>query len=118
MATGKRQRGCERVERMIARDAGQIEAFESADGILGRAGPAEKTRAMCLAEQRKYEITPRVHVMDGDQQLAKSGLPEILREELDVASGQIARARRRNGAPRRESGSTVPPASARSRRST
>src|SRR5687767_14081415 len=87
------QRGGQGVERVIARDARQIEALESADGILGGAGPAEKAGAVCLAEQRKYHVTACVHVMDGDEQLAKTGLPEILGKQLDVATGEIAGAR-------------------------
>ena len=50
---------------------------------------------MRLGEEGEHEVAPRVQVVHGEQQLAEPGLPEILGEQLDVAS---ARARRRRGA--------------------
>jgi len=102
---GQRERRRERVERVVARDAAQVEHLERTPSAVGRAGPAEKPLPMGAAEQRKHEIAPHVHVVDEDEELSKSGLPEILRQQLHVSPRKLSRRRRRQ---RRGAANQVP----------
>ena len=94
---GQRQRGRERVERVIAR---QRRRDRRSPGIacraLRRARPAEETWTMGWPEQREDDVAPRVDVVDGHEQFAESRLSEIVREQFDVAAREVPGVRRRN----------------------
>ena len=49
---------------------------------------------MTASRKREDQVTPRVHVVDRDQQLAKSRLPQVLGEQFDVLPRELLAPRR------------------------
>ena len=74
----------------------------------GRRRHARKNRGRRRVEQREHHVAPRVHVVDGDEQLAEARLPEVLGQQLDVPPRRARPRRRGERRRRRESGSTAP----------
>ena len=112
MASGIAIARGQRIDGVVARDAGQVEGLGRACRRLA-ARTGEETRPVILRQQREDEIAPRVHVVHGDEQLAESRLPEVLRDELDVAAPELGRRWRRQ---RRGAANQVPELRAAARR--
>ena len=47
-----------------------------------------------MAEHREHQVATRVHVVDRHEQLAKSRLPQIVRQQFDVLAPELGRRRR------------------------
>ena len=88
--------GRERVHRVVAPDAGEVEHFGAAPAFRRcESAMREEALTVTFTEQREHEITARVHVVRDDQQLAEGGLTEVLAEQLDEAAAKFAPRRRR-----------------------
>ena len=100
---GERPQKC--IERMVAAETGEIERLEPAAARFCRSGTPEETLPLCAPQHREHQIAPCIHVVDGHQQFTKPGLPEIVRQELDVLATELGRRRRGN---RRRAPNQVP----------
>src|SRR3954463_8005191 len=87
----QRERGRERSECVIARDARQIERLHLARGTVSYAWPSEETRPMRVAKKRKHHVAARIDVVNGNEQLAKTGLSKIVGEKFDIPPRQVVR---------------------------
>ncbi len=72
-----RHTGGKRIDGVIARDAGKVEGFGRSRRRF-TAWTREEPRPMRLGKQRKHEVTPRIHVVHGHEELAEAWLTEIL----------------------------------------
>ena len=81
------------VGEMIARDAREIERPPPVALRPPCRRTTEQIAPPAFAHQREHEIAMRIDVVHRDQQLAKSGLPEVLGKQLRVSAAEIARRR-------------------------
>ena len=109
VATGRASARGERVDRVIAADAGQIEGLGAPRPPVGRARTCRRSAGDARsASSANTHVAPRVDVVHGDEQLAEARLTEVLGRAARRSGGRApSRGGRRNAAPRRESGSTA-----------
>ena len=84
----------QRIDQMIASNAGEIECFQLPRAGFGKTA-REEPGAMRRPEEGEDRVSARVHVVHRQQQLTEPGLPEILGQELDVFARQIEMVGRR-----------------------
>ena len=83
------QRAGHRVEDVVARRAGQVHRLGGSTVEPGGLPPQEERAPPVAAQQRKHQVLARVQVVRDDQQLAKSGLAQVVGQQLGVAPAQV-----------------------------
>ena len=93
MASGIDSAAATASAQMIARHAGEVEHLGAARvrRLAGR--PPDQIAPPVLADQREQQIAMRVGVVHGDDQLAETGLAEVLGQQLGVAPPELRRRR-------------------------
>ena len=87
------QRRVEHLDHVISRHAGQVEQLPGRPAAGVALGRAEEVAAVALTHQRENEIAAHVQVVDGQDQLAEAGLPDVLAQQLGVGPGERRRTR-------------------------
>jgi hypothetical protein len=88
---------------MIASEPRQVQHFGPTRLGRSRRRPPEQLTPPAFADQRKHEIAPGIDVVDRHEQLAKPGLPEVVRQQLHVSTAEVGYRRlpERRGTPKK-----------------
>ncbi len=100
----QRHRRGKRIEAVVPRDAREVECFNLPNRAC-RTRPAEESGPVRAGQQREHQIAPCVQIVRGDHELPKARLPQILREQFEIASREL---HRRGGRERRRTSNQVP----------
>ena len=90
---GKTQRSGQRVDRETPGRSPKINRFQVSLPPLDTESSRKERASEFLLEKGKYQIASSIEVVDSDEKLSKTGLTEVLRQQLSVAFRQVLRRR-------------------------